>query len=200
MSVKFSTQIQYRCHSHISGHSIHSLTSVQTVIIGGLCCTQCLCLHLWFYYVLLILLALLCISSVSFFSLRGLADRESSDVKVCFGFRDWGGLAGGPESRSLAWAAGLHPVPEILLLGELPLWLKSQGLICCSEELITGGMFTLQVLNELRSSAQLSAEACIQKNKTNKHKKTQKYVSNIMTGEKKSLHMFSITWSIIVYK
>lgn len=66
-------------------------------------------------------------------------------------FRDCGGLVGGPESRSSAWAAGLHPVPEITPLGELPPWLGSQGLICCSEEPIASGMFTLQVLDEARS-------------------------------------------------
>lgn len=70
-------------------------------------------------------------------------------------FRDCGGLVGCPESRSSAWAAGLHPVPENLMPGELPPWHGSQGLICCSEEPITSGMLTLQVLSEVRSGLQL---------------------------------------------
>lgn len=112
-------------------------------------------------YVLLIRLALLCISSASGSSLHGSAGREGLDIRVCFGFRDCGGLVGGPESRSSMWAAGLHPVPGILLCGEFLPWLGSQSLICFSEEPFTGGIFTLQVPNEVRSSLQLSAKVCI---------------------------------------
>ncbi len=106
-------------------------------------------------------MALPSVSSASGFSLQDSADRKGLDVRVCFGFGDRGSLAGGPETRSLAWAAGLHPVPEILLHGELPSWLGSQGLICCSVENITGAMFPLQVLAEVRSCLQFSSEVCI---------------------------------------
>ncbi len=117
--------------------------------VKGWCCTQCLCPHV------LTRLALVCFSSASGVSLQGSVDREGLDFRACFVFRDCGGLVGCPESRSSVWAAELHPVPEILLLGELLPWLGSQGLICCSEEPITSGMFTLQMLNEIRSGLQL---------------------------------------------
>lgn len=65
------------------------------------------------------------------------------------------GLVGGPWSSSSAWASGLHPVLEVLLLGELPPWLGSQGLICSSEEPVASGVLTMQMLNEVGSGLQL---------------------------------------------
>lgn len=100
-------------------------------------------------------LALLCVFSASGSSLWGPVDTEGLDFRACFVFRDCRGLVGRPESRSSAWAARSHPVSEVSLLGKLPLWLGSEGLMCCSEDPLANGVFTLQVVNEVRSSLQL---------------------------------------------
>lgn len=78
-------------------------------------------------------------------------------------FWDCVGPTGGPESRSLALAlaVGLHPVPGISPLGDLPppppaaAWLGSHGLTCCPGKPIAGAVFTSQVLDEVRSNLQL---------------------------------------------
>lgn len=126
----------------------------QFLLRAGVAHNACVGIH-DLTHVLLARLGLLCISSASGFSLQGSAEREGSDIRAWYMFRDCGGLVGGPESRSLVWAAGPHPVPDNLLLGELPPWLGPWVLICSSEQLVTGEMFTLQVLNEVRSILQV---------------------------------------------
>lgn len=105
-------------------------------------------------HVLLTRLILSCVSSESGFSLQGSVDREGCNIRACFVF-SFVGLVGGLWSSSSAWASGLHPVPEVLLLGELPPWLGSQGLICSSEEPVASGVLTMQMLNEVGSGLQL---------------------------------------------
>lgn len=92
------------------------------------------------------------VSSAPGFSLRGSADRQCLDFLNCFVLRDWWKVQSPDHWRGLV---GLHPDPDILLLGELPPWLGLQDLTC-SEEPISSGTFTLQVLKVVRCTLSAS--------------------------------------------